>query len=63
MVIFVFLVFAAMFAVAGFFLSLEAKRRSDGQPTRRLTPRNNTPKMGRASSGGEREESTRARAA
>jgi hypothetical protein len=63
MVTFVFLMFVAMFAVAGFFISLEAKRHSDSQAERPMAPRNHTMKMGGTSSDGERAEGTRARAA
>jgi hypothetical protein len=43
MIAFVFLLFVGMFAVAGFFISLEAKRRSHGRAID-----NNAPKVGRA---------------
>jgi hypothetical protein len=54
MVTFIFLLFVAMFAVAGFFISLEAKRRNDSQAEGPMAPRSHAPKMGRASSDGER---------
>jgi len=63
MVMFVFLMFVAMFTVAGFFISLEAKRRSDSQAERPATTTNHAPKIARAGSGGERAEDSRARAA
>jgi hypothetical protein len=63
MVTFVFLIFVAMFAVAGFFISLEAKRRGDGQTERPTAVRSPMPEVGRARSDGERAEGSRARAA
>jgi hypothetical protein len=63
MVIFVFLMFVAMFAIAGFFISLEAKRRSDGQARRPMAGTRQMPEVGRARPEGERAEGSRARAA
>jgi hypothetical protein len=40
-----FLVVAAMFAVAGTFISLEAKQRNQTQANRPTTPRKNLPQM------------------
>jgi len=53
MITIVFLVFLAIFAIAGVFLSLEAKKRRDGSMQRQLHPRNNTPAMGRATGRGD----------
>jgi hypothetical protein len=63
MVTFVFLIFVAMFAVAGFFISLEAKRRGDGQTEKPTAVRRPMLEVGRARSDGERAEGSRARAA
>ena len=53
MITIVFLVFLAIFAIAGVFLSLEAKKRRDGSMQRQLHPRNNTTYMGRATGRGD----------
>ena len=53
MITFVFLMFVGMFAIAGVFISLEAKRRTHGHAARPPIPRNNTPKIGRATTDGD----------
>ena len=53
MITIVFLMFLAIFAIAGVFLSLEAKKRRDGLTHREMHPRNNTPAMGRATGRGD----------
>jgi hypothetical protein len=47
----IFLAFIAMFAIGGIFISIEAKRRSDGSLQRQLNPRDDKPRMGRATPG------------
>jgi hypothetical protein len=42
-----------MFAIAGVFISLEAKRRAHGHAAQPSIPRNNTPKIGRATPDGD----------
>jgi hypothetical protein len=63
MVILVFLLFVAMFAVAGFYISLEAKRRNEGYARRPSVPRNDAPKMVRSTSDRQHEQGRGARAA
>lgn len=63
MVTLIFLIFVAMFAVAGFYISLEAKRRSDGRTERPMAPTKTMPEVRRARPEGERAEGERARAA
>ena len=46
----VFLVFVAMFAIAGIFISLAAKKGKGGQSPRPMSPRNDKPAMERATS-------------
>jgi hypothetical protein len=59
----VFLVVAAMFAVAGTFISLEAKRRNDSPSPRPMVIHRNTPNAIRTSSDRGSEADTGARAA
>jgi hypothetical protein len=59
----VFLVVAAMFAVAGTFISLEAKQRSQTQADRPLEPRKNLPQIVRTTSARQSEQDAGARAA
>jgi len=63
MITLVFLLFAGMFAVAGTFISLEAKRRNDSPTPRPTIMLSNSPRMGQTSSTGESEQDTEARAA
>jgi hypothetical protein len=63
MVTFVFLLFVGMFAVAGFFISLEAKRRGDGQARLSLAPRNGDSKTEQSAPGRKNSESPGTRAA
>lgn len=46
----VFLAFIALFAIGGVAISVSAKKRRQGGTYRQLHPRNDTPRMGRASS-------------
>jgi hypothetical protein len=48
MVAIIVLAFAGMFAIAGTFISIEAKRRADGSRARSMSPRSDRPPMGRA---------------
>jgi hypothetical protein len=48
MVAIIILAFAGMFAIAGTFISIEAKRRADGSRARSMSPRSDRPPMGRA---------------
>jgi hypothetical protein len=67
MVTFVFLLFVAMFAIAGYFISLEAKQRTDSQQQQRrpMATRARSPKVPAAAADGEeqRDKTTGARAA
>jgi cbb3-type cytochrome oxidase subunit 3 len=48
MLTFVFLMFMGLFAVAGVFISIEAKRRKARSSAAAISPRNDKPTMGRA---------------
>jgi hypothetical protein len=61
MITLVFLLFVAMFAVAGTFISLEAKRRNDSPMPRPTIMLSNSQRMGQTT--GESEQDTEARAA
>ena len=63
MITLVFLLFVAMFAVAGTFISLEAKRRNDSPTPRPTVMLSNPPRMGQTSSTTQSEQDSEARAA
>jgi hypothetical protein len=46
----VFLLFIGLFAIAGAFISIEAKKRSSRGGASAVSPRNDKPAMGRATS-------------
>jgi hypothetical protein len=63
MITLVFLLFATMFAVAGTFISLEAKRRNDSPTPRPTVMLSNAPGMRQTSPTGESDQDSEARAA
>jgi hypothetical protein len=48
--IIVFVICAALIAIAGVVISISAKKRRDGSVLRELHPRNDAPRVGRANS-------------
>jgi hypothetical protein len=53
MLTFIFLFFLAIFGVAAYFISIKAKRRTDGSATRPPGNLNDHPTVGRATGGGD----------